>query len=117
MLGIVVSAANYCDYNINHHELVPLDYWKDAMNTKRLASNRRELSLSITDQLLCNLAKQITNNNHSSRQKEILKKESGLNDRAILDAVHILAYFIFVNHLVFRLGFTFSEYEMKGYKY
>ena len=43
--------------------------------------------------------------------------EIGLSDRTVLDAVQVIAYFNFVNRMVLGLGVTFSEEEIKGYKY
>lgn len=118
MLGVVVSATNHCSYCINHHAQALLAYWKDVEKTNLLTNNRKELSLSETDRLLCDLAEQLTLNNHSSYQNEVQTlRVNGLNDRALLDAVQVIAYFNFVNRMVLGLGVTFSEEEIKGYKY
>jgi len=118
MLGVVVSAANKCDYCINHHEQALLAYWKDEEKTRLLTDDRQALSLPEADRLLCDLAQQLTLNSHSSYKTEILKlMEIGLCDRTVLDAVQVIAYFNFVNRMVLGLGVTFSEEEIKGYKY
>lgn len=118
MMGVVVSAANSCSYCINHHEQALLAYWKDEEKTKLLINNRKALSLSRTDQLLCNLAELLTKNSLSTYQKEVQNLlDNGLSDRAVLDAVQVIAYFNFVNRMVLGLGVTFSEEEIKGYKY
>lgn len=120
MLGVVVSAVNKCEYCINHHEQALLAYWKDEQKTKELITNREHLSLSKSDRLLCNLAETLTVNqsrepDYSDEIKEL--KQQGLSDRAILDAVQVIAYFNFVNRMVLGLGVTFSKEEMKGYNY
>lgn len=118
MLGVVVSAANNCAYCINHHEQALLAYWKDEEKTHLLTDDRQALPLPHADRLLCDLAEKLTLNSHSSYQTEILKlMEIGLSDRAVLDAVQVIAYFNFVNRMVLGLGVTFSEEEIKGYKY
>src|SRR6056297_3644174 len=114
MLGVVVSAANKCDYCINHHEQALLAYWKDEEKTRLLTDDRQALSLPEADRLLCELAQQLTLNSHSSYKTEILKlMEIGLSDRTVLDAVQVIAYFNFVNRMVLGLGVTFSEEEIK----
>lgn len=118
MMGVVVSATNNCAYCINHHEQALLAYWKDEKKTKLLVDDRRELTLSDEDRMLCDLSELLTNNSLSTYQEEIQKlMDNGLSDRAVLDAVQVIAYFNFVNRMVLGLGVTFSEEEMKGYRY
>ena len=118
MLGVVVSAANRCSYCINHHEQALLAYWKDVKKTDMLISGRSKMDLSETDHLLCDFAEDLTisaEQDYSGHMKKL--KEAGLEDRAILDAVQVIAYFNFVNRMVLGLGVEFTEEEMKGYKY
>ena len=118
MLGVVTSAANRCTYCINHHEQALLAYWKDEAKTRQLVNDRSKLDLSKTDHLLCDLAEHLTLNTNPDYAAEIeTLQKAGLEDRAILDAVQVIAYFNFVNRMVLGLGVEFSEDEMKGYKY
>lgn len=118
MVGVVTSATNRCAYCINHHEQALLAYWKNADKCRQLISNRSKLDLSEEDRLLCDLAEQLTRNETTDYSENIIDlTNAGLNDRAILDAVQIIAYFNFVNRMVLGLGVTFSEDEIKGYKY
>jgi uncharacterized peroxidase-related enzyme len=118
MLGVVTSAANRCDYCINHHEQALLAYWKDDRKTGQLIRNRSDLDLPETDRLLCDLAEKLTLNENPDYAADIARlQEAGLDDRTILDAVQIIAYFNFVNRMVLGLGVEFSEEEMKGYNY
>jgi len=118
MMGVVVSATNNCAYCVNHHEQALLAYWKDEEKTKLLVDDRRELTLSDEDRMLCDLSELLTNNSLSTYQEEVQKlMNNGLSDRAVLDAVQVIAYFNFVNRMVLGLGVTFSEEEMKGYRY
>jgi uncharacterized peroxidase-related enzyme len=118
MLGVVTSAANRCDYCINHHEQALLAYWKEESKTRKLIQDRSKLNLSETDRLLCELADKLTLNRKPDYSNEIRNlQKSGLDDRTILDAVQVIAYFNFVNRLVLALGVEFSEEEMKGYRY
>jgi uncharacterized peroxidase-related enzyme len=118
MMGVVVSATNNCTYCINHHEQALLAYWKDEEKTKLLIDDRKTLSLSDEDRILCDFSELLTKNSLSSYQAEVQKlMDIGLTDRSILDAVQVIAYFNFVNRMVLGLGVTFTEEEMKGYNY
>ncbi|MCC5908171.1 MAG: peroxidase-related enzyme [Balneolaceae bacterium] len=118
MLGVVVSAANKCHYCISHHEQALLAYWKDEQKTKLLISGREKMDLSETDRFLCTLAEKLTLNQNKNYNADIESlKEAGLSDRAIHDAVQVIAYFNYVNRLVLGLGVEFTEEEIKGYKY
>ncbi|TVR16379.1 MAG: peroxidase [Balneolaceae bacterium] len=118
MIGVVTSVANRCTYCVNHHEQALLAYWKERSKTKLLISNRSELDLSQTDHLLCNLAEKLTLNQSQVYSEDVrIMQNAGIEDRAILDAVQVIAYFNFVNRMVLGLGAEFSEEEMKGYKY
>jgi len=118
MIGVVTSAANKCEYCVRHHEQALLAYWKDEGKTQKLSKNRAGLGLSETDLLLCGLAEKLTKNPGQNYSDDITNlKNAGLEDRLILDAVQVIAYFNFVNRLVMALGVDFTEEEMKGYKY
>jgi uncharacterized peroxidase-related enzyme len=118
MLGVVVSAGNRCEYCINHHEQALLAYWKDEEKSRLLISNHSELDLSDADRLLCELAEDLTHNEKQEYSGHISGlRNAGLEDRVILDAVQVIAYFNFVNRMVLGLGVEFSGEEMKGYKY
>jgi uncharacterized peroxidase-related enzyme len=118
MMAVVVSAANKCDYFINHHEQALLAYWKDENRTGFLISDREKADLSETDSLLCKLAETLTVSPGADYSEITHRmKEAGFTDREILDAVQVIAYFNFVNRLVTGLGVTHTEDEMKGYNY
>ena len=120
MLGVVVSAANNCDYCVNHHEQALLSYWKDTERVKMLANpdKRESASLSKGELLLCRYADQLTKLPSENTSQIIQKiKDTGFTDRAVLDATQVVAYFNFVNRMVLGLGVTFTADEIKGYKY
>jgi uncharacterized peroxidase-related enzyme len=118
MIGVVVSSVNRCEYCIRHHEQALLAYWKDHDKIRHLLTGRSKSELSDTDQLLCNLSEKLTLNKNSDYSDDIKALQtSGFTDRAILDAVQVIAYFNFVNRLVLGLGVEHSEEEIKGYKY
>jgi len=118
MIAVVVSALNRCEYCINHHEQALLAYWKDEDRTGYLQTNRQKADLTSADELLCNFAENITKSPGEDFSELAHKlKEAEFTDRAILDAVQVIAYFNFVNRLVLGLGVTHSDDEMKGYNY
>lgn len=118
MIGVVVSVANRCRYCIQHHEQALLAYWKDPNKTHQLKGDRSGLDLSEKDEALCRFAEILTFNGESdySSQIEHLKQKE-FSDRAVLDAVQVIAYFNFVNRLVLGLGVSTDKDEMKGYRY
>ncbi len=118
MMGVVVSVANHCRYCIQHHEQALLAYWKDPNKTHQLKGSRSGLNLSEADEALCRFAEKLTlnkNTDYSSHTENL--KQAGFNDRAILDAVQVVAYFNFVNRLVLGLGVRSDKDETKGYRY
>ncbi|NBC25785.1 MAG: peroxidase-related enzyme [Bacteroidetes bacterium] len=118
MMAVVVSSANGCAYCINHHEQALLSYWKDEDRTAYLQTDRSKADLSAVDAQLCDLAEVLTKEPSADFSGRVRKlKDTGLDDRAVLDAVQVIAYFNFVNRLVLGLGVDFNEQEMKGYKY
>jgi len=118
MMAVVVSAANRCNYCIEHHEQALLTYWKDETRTELLKHDRANLDLSKTDRQLCNLAENLTVNEGPDYAQYVQQlKDTGLDDRAVLDAIQVIAYFNFVNRMVLGLGVVFDDEEKRGYKY
>lgn len=120
MLGVVVSAKNNCSYCINHHQQALLAYWKDEGRTEMLydSETRKNAGLSDAELLLCRFADELTSNDTDTYEERVESlKEMGVSDREILDAVQVIAYFNFVNRMVLGLGVTYTEDEIKGYKY
>jgi len=62
-------------------------------------------SLSPADQALCQLAVKVTHHPHemSARDLDALR-EQGFDDRAIHDAVQVIAYFNYINRVADALG-------------
>ncbi|MBI1228106.1 MAG: peroxidase-related enzyme [Bacteroidetes bacterium] len=118
MMAVVVSAANRCRYCVEHHKEALLFYWKDTERVNKLAAQLDLPDLPPADRELCKLARNLTQLPYgiSSASIELLKNV-GLDDRAVLDAVQVVAYFNFVNRMVLALGVEFSEEEVKGYNY
>ena len=118
MIAVVVSAANQCEYCIQHHAEALLHYWKNEEKLQQLQTDFEQLDLSETDSALCRYAhfQTLAPQNSDGSQVEALR-QTELSDRAILDATLIIGYFNFVNRIVLSLGLAPNEEEVKGYKY
>jgi uncharacterized peroxidase-related enzyme len=70
-----------------------------------VAGRWREASLSTADRALCELAAKLTHHQHtvSSSDLEDLR-EVGFDDRAIHDAVQVVAYFNYITRIADGLG-------------
>lgn len=118
MLGVVVSAANRCPYCIEHHRQALLFYWKDDERTRRFIANPSEAGLGAGDLALCRFAKALTVAPWESGEEQIeALRRAGFDDRSILDATQVIAYFNFVNRMVLALGVEFNDEEASGYNY
>jgi len=119
MMAVVVSAVNQCEYCQLHHGVALNRYWKDRMKVEQLKKNYNKLDLNNVDSRLCWLARKLTQKpDHIDEKKDIEPlKNTGLSDRAILDAVLVISYFNFVNRIILGLGVEADEEEIQGYKY
>lgn len=118
MMAVVVSAANQCEYCMKHHREALLHYWKDEKRADALLHEPKDARLSDEDLALCAFAKSLTLQPGASSEEGIaLLKKTGLDDRAVLDAALVVAYFNFVNRMVLGLGLAVNEAEIKGYQY
>jgi len=118
MMAVVVSKANDCEYCQLHHAEAVQHYWKDEAKVKQLRIDYSKLHLSDIDAALCNFAHQLTvqpNSNNKALTEQL--KELGVEDRTILDATLVIAYFNFVNRMVLGLGVHVNESELSGYNY
>ncbi|MBN4051986.1 peroxidase-related enzyme [Cytophagaceae bacterium AH-315-L13] len=118
MMAVIVSIANKCEYCILHHCEALNHFWKDDKKVKQLQTNYKSLELPIADKQLCYYAWDLTKNPKKINQKYIDElKKAGLNDRTILDANLVIAYFNFVNRTVLGLGVYADTKEVTGYNY
>lgn len=118
MIAVVVSAANQCAYCIAHHKEALLFYWKSNERVNALLDDRGKAGLTEAENALCQYAETLTLRPHedTASQIEVLRSR-GLDDRAILDATQVVAYFNFVNRMVLGLGLAPEEEEVQGYNY
>lgn len=118
MIAVVVSVANNCKYCQIHHAEALNHYWKDQSKIDQLKRDFSKLDLPAIDLLLCEMAWQLTRIPSITTETIILKlKEFGLEDRAILDATLVIAYFNFVNRTVLGLDVKLEQDNGAGYKY
>ncbi|EMR01636.1 peroxidase-related enzyme [Cesiribacter andamanensis] len=119
MMAVVVSATNRCAYCAAHHGAALQHYWKDERKIAQLQRDYTQLDLGDTDLLLCQLAEALTLAPESITPDEHLQplRETGLDDRALLDATLVISYFNFVNRLVLGLGVALEEDKGEGYLY
>lgn len=119
MMAVVVSSANGCEYCIRHHGEALDHFWKDARRVDALAAEGASLEgLSGRERALCNYADIVTQDPASALVEEAIAslRAQGLEDRAILDASLVVAYFNFVNRIVLSLGVEL-EADAGGYRY
>jgi uncharacterized peroxidase-related enzyme len=118
MMAVVVSRNNDCEYCQIHHAEAVMNYWKDADKVEQLRRDWRKVELSEADQSLCEYAEVLTGEPGRAGAEDLTIKlrEQGFEDRAILDATLVIAYFNFVNRIVLSLGVELEE-NPGGYKY
>ncbi|MBF8965499.1 peroxidase-related enzyme [Pontibacter sp. FD36] len=119
MMAVVVSAANNCEYCQIHHKQALQHYWKDEERVNTLAKDYTAIGLEEPDQVLCDLAYHLTAAPSGEQVEQAIDrlKQLGHDDRAILDAHLVIAYFNFVNRLVLGLGVALESDQGEGYKY
>lgn len=118
MVAVIVSKNNQCPYCVKHHGEALLHYWKDQARFDLLVDDYTKANLNPKELALCQFAEQMTLQPNSSSQTVIDQlKAVGLDDRAVLDLMLVIAYFNFVNRMVLGLGVQLETDEGKGYKY
>ena len=119
MIGVVVSQANDCAYCVRHHAEALNFYWKDEKKTNAFGKDFTAVTLPETDLVLCHYADNLTRspNTADNPDRVAVLQESGLSDRAILDATLVVAYFNFVNRIVQGLGVNLEDDGGSGYEY
>ena len=119
MIAVVVSKANNCEYCQVHHAEALNFYWKDDAKTELLKKDFKAVELSEVDYAFCEMAKALTLDPGESVKGMHVAclKALGMEDRSILDATLVIAYFNFVNRIVLNLQVELGEEEAKGYDY
>lgn len=109
-IGVVVSAANRCDYCVAHHAEALRQLGDEPEVHDALARGELPETLPGGERLLLEWARLAALDPAGCSQADTAAlRDAGLDDRAILDAALTVAYFSFVNRLVFLLGVTLEE--------
>jgi uncharacterized peroxidase-related enzyme len=115
-IAVAVSRTNGCAYCVAHHAEALARYEKSSDHLAAVREGRWN-ALDIRTARLCQYAEKLTRDPASLREADVaLLRDTGLDDRAILDAAQIAAYFNFVNRLVLGLGVGLEE-GREGYRY
>jgi uncharacterized peroxidase-related enzyme len=118
LIAVVVSAANDCEYCVNHHAEALLSYWKDEIKVAKAGKDFRSLELSAKQIAMLEFAEKLTKYPGDMEESDIEKlRLVEFNDEEILSISLVTNYFNFVNRNANALGVEFSKEEVKGYKY
>jgi uncharacterized peroxidase-related enzyme len=118
MIAVVVSKENQCKYCVMHHTEAVNHFWRDKEKCQLLIDDFESIELGDKDIALCRYAQKLTSAPGAANDEDLtqLLKEVGFDDRAILDATMIVAYFNFVNRIVLALDVSL-ESDHSGYNY
>ncbi len=118
MMAVVVSATNGCDYCQAHHAQALMHFWKDENQVQTLKIDYRRAGLDDSQVALCRFAETVTREPTASEERDLSAelREAGFDDRAVLDATLVTAYFNFVNRIVLTLGVELED-DPGGYRY
>jgi uncharacterized peroxidase-related enzyme len=117
IIAVVVSAANGCEYCINHHAQALDHYWKDEAKLNALIADPKSLDLSERVDNMIDYVVQLTTKPSELTSSQINRlKDTGFSDEDILNINMIAAYFNFVNRIALGLGVEFTPDEIEGYK-
>jgi uncharacterized peroxidase-related enzyme len=116
-IGVTVSAANRCDYCINHHVVALRQYEKDDQLIEQIITGDRYEDLPKRMGSMLSYARKLTVTPDVMSETDIEgMRSAGLKDDEVLDVALITAYFNFVNRLAVGLGVELTAEEMTGYK-
>ncbi|HSG59340.1 MAG TPA: peroxidase-related enzyme [Woeseiaceae bacterium] len=115
-IAVVVSAANECEYCVNHHAEALRHYLDDDETLDLLTSAD---GLEVLEPRLSNIvrhADKLTSAPSAMTESDLGELRAvGLSDTDILDLTLIVGYFNFVNRIALGLGVDFSPDEKSGY--
>lgn len=119
LMAVVVSVANKCVYCQKHHSTALNLYWKNNDRISKLLQHYEQAKLSSKDTRLCAFAWEITLDPGKTGRERLIAdlRQAGFDDRAILDATLVVAYFNFVNRIVLALDVQPENDAGEGYKY
>ncbi len=118
LLAVAVSAANRCDYCVQHHAEALRAYWRDGHRVQRVIRDFRSADLPERVQAMLDYAVTLTRTPDAIAETDLERlREHGFSDEEILGINLITSYFNFVNRIVLGLGVEFTQEEVEGYQY
>ena len=115
-IAVTTSAANRCEYCVNHHAEALRRYETDAALIERISRGDRS-GLPPRLAALLDHAARLTSAPDAVTETHVAGlRTAGLSDDEILDATLVTAYFNFVNRIALGLGVRYDEQEVRGYK-
>jgi len=118
LIGVTVSAANGCEYCVQHHAEALNHYWKDPTRLALFVQNFNAVELPERSRAIVDYAAKLTTGARFIKELDLeTLREAGLEDKDILDINLVASYFNFVNRIALGLGVEFDRDEVKGYKY
>ena len=105
LLAVVVSATNGCGYCVAHHGPRLASALGDEALARAVARDYREANLRAQDRVLLDYAVALTCEPSERKQEDVARiREYGFDDRAIVRATQIAAYYNFINRVASALG-------------
>jgi uncharacterized peroxidase-related enzyme len=118
MIAVVVSAANQCEYCVQHHAAALNAYWRDEARLERFVAGERSAELPARTRAVLEYAEALTRDPGSMMGAHVRAlREQGLEDEEILAVNLVVAYFNFVNRIAQGLGVEVTAEEVQGYRY
>ncbi len=118
LIGVVVSAANGCDYCVAHHAKALNHYCRDEERVKRVAREWRSADLPVRTQVMIEYVVKLSQNPRSIGKGHIQElRDVEFSDHEILNISLVASYFNFVNRIALGLGVESTDEEMRGYRY
>ena len=116
MIAVVVSAANRCDYCVNHHAEPLRRYLRDDERLDAIIRNWRTADLNDRERAMLGYAEWLTLDSAAVTDEDVDGlRAAGLSDEDVLNVAMIAAYFNFVNRIANGLGVEFNPEEIQGY--
>jgi len=109
-IAVVVSAANSCDYCVAHHGEALRQVGDDPALVTALGRGELPPDLPAADLSLLLWARRAALEPAAASEADVRAlRDAGLDDRAVLDAVLVVAYFSFVNRIALLLGIQVEQ--------
>ena len=116
-IGVVVSAANECEYCVHHHAEALRHYLDDeeTLDLLMTADGLEDLEPRLSN--VVRHADKLTSAPSAMTESDLGELRAvGLSDKDILDLTLIVGYFNFVNRIALGLGVDFTADETSGYR-